>query len=505
MAYNPFSAFATWLEKLEVGRKTPAFGLAIVQGDAVATLCLGEAALGAGCSIHPDTLFRVGSVTKLFTSALIIQLVEQGVLDLDVPIAAYAPDLRFSQPQVAEQMTLRMLLSHTAGLPTGLSYRVHHVPNALAAYIERDFPNLPFVAPIGTLHYYSNHGINLAAYIAQRVTQTPYEQLVHHWVFRPAGMKTATFDPLQAMTYPLALAHDYEANGSLIVRRPFHDNPAMRPCGFALASLNDLVAFARWWMQTPSVFTVMTQAHADLLTYDHAAYGLGTRLYRHHGIEIAGHTGAIDKYGAQLWCVPEHQLAVVMLCNYAPPNWDTMKAFCHAIFDAYLPTDVGMTNTPRPATHTLPQTGFYLGDEVGLVSVQADEQGGYIDWHQAIYRLRPLRENVFIAQNEALAPVSVGFEENGWLRLNGSPCRPLSALPEYSDFPAARYGVYHGDLDALAIQQEGEVITVYSHDEQAEVLASVLDDRTIACPYGLLEWLDDDTVRWANAYILRRI
>ncbi|RMG90112.1 MAG: hypothetical protein D6712_00440, partial [Chloroflexi bacterium] len=83
--------------------------------------------------------------------------------------------------------------------------------------------------------------------------------------------------------------------------------------------------------------------------------------------------------------------------------------------------------------------------------------------------------------------------------------RPLSALPEYCDFPSARCGVYHGDLDTLIIQQDNGGLTVYSHDEQAEVPASVIDERAIACPYGLLEWLDEDTVRWANAYILRRL
>src|SRR5689334_22863181 len=100
----------------------PGLALAIVQGDKVIY------ARGFGVtstddnapSVTPDTLFRIGSVTKPLTGTMIMRLVETGVLDLDKPITEYVDWLTIGEPNVAPQITLRMLLSHTAGLPTSL-------------------------------------------------------------------------------------------------------------------------------------------------------------------------------------------------------------------------------------------------------------------------------------------------------------------------------------------------------------------------------------------------
>jgi CubicO group peptidase (beta-lactamase class C family) len=73
---------------------------------------------GGGIPVTPETLFRIGSITKPLTGTAIMRLVEAGKLDLDIPVKAYIGWFRLSDPEATEHVTLRMLLSHTSGLPT---------------------------------------------------------------------------------------------------------------------------------------------------------------------------------------------------------------------------------------------------------------------------------------------------------------------------------------------------------------------------------------------------
>ena len=154
--------------------------LAIVQGGEVA-YANGFGVTSAedgGVAVTPQTLFRIGSTTKPLTGTAVMRLVERGLLDLDRPVTAYLPWLRFSEAGVAERVTLRMLLSHTAGLPreqiTPHLLFGRRDPAGLEAYVREELPRLPLVAPPGVVWSYSNPGINLAGYLAEVVSGRPY-------------------------------------------------------------------------------------------------------------------------------------------------------------------------------------------------------------------------------------------------------------------------------------------------------------------------------------------
>lgn len=230
--------------------RVPGLALAIVaEREVVYARGFGITSVEAGgIPVTPDTLFQIGSVTKPLTGTMIVTLADLGLLDLDAPVTTYLPRLTLSQPGVAQLVTLRQLLSHTSGLPwdqiTPGRLFGSRDPAGLAAYVERELPTRPLVAPPGTLFNYSNPGINLAARVAEAATGLAYTELVGRYLLEPLRMRHTTFDPTVAMTRAVAQSHDLTPAGTLQVRRPCPDNSAQYPAAFAYSTVLDIARFA---------------------------------------------------------------------------------------------------------------------------------------------------------------------------------------------------------------------------------------------------------------------
>ena len=153
--------------------------------------------------VIPDqTLFRPGSISKLFTATAVMQLVEQGKLDLDRDINDY---LDFQIPKTyPEPVTLRQLLTHTGGFEETLkNLFVAHQSDMkpLRTYLVNEMPARIF-AP-GKIPSYSNYGFTLAGYIVERVSGEKFERYIDNHILKPLGMNNSTFDqPLPAQLAP---------------------------------------------------------------------------------------------------------------------------------------------------------------------------------------------------------------------------------------------------------------------------------------------------------------
>src|SRR5205823_4160086 len=144
-----------------------------------------------------QTLFRPGSISKLFTATAVMQLVEQGKLDLDRDVNEY---LDFAIPKTGEPATLRRLLTHTAGFEETLkNLFVAHESNMkpLRTYLVNQMPQRIF--PNGKVVSYSNYGFTLAGYIVERVSGEKFERYIDNHIFKPLRMNNSSFDqPLPA-------------------------------------------------------------------------------------------------------------------------------------------------------------------------------------------------------------------------------------------------------------------------------------------------------------------
>jgi CubicO group peptidase (beta-lactamase class C family) len=278
-----------------------------------------------GIPVTPQTLFRIGSTTKALTGTALLRMVEAGMLALDRPLKDYIDWLTFSETGVEKKITLRMLLSHTSGLPTDAPLLERRNPEGLEAFIREQLPQCSLIAEPGKLFAYSNIGLMVAGFLAQYVYGQPFTQVMQELVFTPLDMQRTTFDPTTAMTYPFAQAHIVHNKGKLTVEHRFLEDTASYPASFAMSTVLDMAHFALMHLNngtfrdrpflSPEMIATMHTAHTHLFTRKDLSYGLTFSLDTYRGHPQVGHDGAISSFGSQLILLPDVQIAVCLLYN----------------------------------------------------------------------------------------------------------------------------------------------------------------------------------------------
>jgi CubicO group peptidase (beta-lactamase class C family) len=223
------------LEELK-NTNTPGAAVAVVSHDRlVFAKGFGVANIETGAPVTPATLFRIGSVTKMFTAAVLVALAENERFKLDEPIGKYVNGLTLKLSQV----TAHQLMSHTAGMTDeSPSDYGSHDDSALAAYV-RSLKEDHFFTEPGRIFSYSNPGFDVSGFLIEELGGRPYADQISARLFKPLGMNSTTFRPTMAMTYPLSQGHDVSAKAKPTVIRPFGDNVAGWPDGFMFSSVND--------------------------------------------------------------------------------------------------------------------------------------------------------------------------------------------------------------------------------------------------------------------------
>jgi CubicO group peptidase (beta-lactamase class C family) len=461
--------------------QVPGLSIALVQdGQIVYERGFGVTSVEAALPVTPETIFRAGSVTKPMTATMLMRLVEDGLLHLNMPIFEYDPNLQLTDPTAAQRITLRMLLSHTAGLPSDLEYHDRRISRAystdLEQYTAERLRHYPLIAPPGTGFHYSNIGINLAARLAEIVMGKPYPQLMHETVFALLGMSRTTFDPLTAMTYPLAIGHVRNLDGTVEVKRPFIDQPMEYPCGFALTTARDLALFALAHLGnsrlSETVIENMHSLQAD--RHNGEGYGLGFRLRTYRGQRFVGHNGAIGKYGAVLAMLPDAQCGVVMLFNRAPGFWAAARQIMELALDSLVGETVQVTDEPDlPIVDLTPHVDRYLSYDLGLIDVEADE----------------IRVNGAVIPSPTITQLDDRYSiVNGALTERyGTP------LAEVDPEMLSQYvGVYDADIDRWIVRVDEDQLAVYSEDDRVEVRAIAITHTRFACDFGILDFETDE-------------
>lgn len=190
--------------------------------------------------VDPDrTLFRPGSVSKLFTWTAVMQQVEQGRIDLDADINTYL-DFRIP-PYDGKPVTMRQLMTHTGGFEEQIKTLIEKVPAQIPPYdalLKRWVPKRIF-AP-GTTPAYSNYGTSLAGYIVERVSKQPFDDYVEQNIFAPLGMRNSSFrQPLPPALRPMMATGYQRASGEIV---PFElVGPA--PAGSLSSTGTDMARF----------------------------------------------------------------------------------------------------------------------------------------------------------------------------------------------------------------------------------------------------------------------
>ena len=277
-----------------------------------------------GIPVTPGTPFSVQSTSKTITATAILLAVQDGLLDLDAPIRRYFPEFsirsRFDADP-ASQITLRHLLSHTAGLtheaPVGNNFAPESPSfDAHVASIMRTWLRFP----VGDRYSYSNLGIDLAGYALERASGKPFATYVTERLLKPLGMNDSTFDPvLIQQRRDRAIGHK-KSYANVPVPIP------MIPSGGLYTSVADLAKFVRFHLNRGTGDSgrilrerLLSEMYRIPSPVDgqEEGYALGVGLRRHDGRSYFTHGGGGFGFLSDMLWYPDPGIGIVVLTNSA--------------------------------------------------------------------------------------------------------------------------------------------------------------------------------------------
>jgi CubicO group peptidase (beta-lactamase class C family) len=304
----------------------------------------GYADVAARKPVDPaTTLFRPGSISKLFTWTAVMQLAEQGRIDLDADVNRYL-DFKIP-PYRGRPITMRQIMTHTPGFGDvfkGGDRSTGEVP-PLGAVMKRMLPDRIY-AP-GTTPAYSNYGAALAGYVVERVSGLPFDTYVERNIFSPLGMVHSTFrQPLPANLAPLMAKGYATASGDA---KPF-ELISVPPAGAASVSGDDMARFMIAHLdQGAGLMRPQTarQLHdpVNVVLPGLNRMALGFYEQRLNGLSAIGHGGDLNYFHSYLWLLPDQKVGLYVSMNSSgaaseadnfPLRLDLFQAFGDRYFPA---------------------------------------------------------------------------------------------------------------------------------------------------------------------------
>lgn len=332
------------LDALARTHRVPGAHLAVDTGTEVVSVHTGTADAATGTAYTADTAVPLGSVTKVYTAAVVLLLADDDDLDLDDSVASYLPELR-GLPEV----TIRHLLGHTAGLPAGPDSDTA-ARTTVSRYLSGVCTARDALFAPGTGFSYSNAGYIAAGRLVEQVTGMPWREAVEALLLEPLGTVPAFLGDT-APTRPRAAGHAVNtATGRL---RPAHQNlaPVEAPAGALLAGALDLMNLGKALTGRSAVLPAavaarMRQPEPGALPGALAdAWGLGVALFDQDGRRWCGHDGNAQGTSCHLRAEPESGVVVAFTGNAggATALWQDLTDDLTRLTGARVPT------APAPA------------------------------------------------------------------------------------------------------------------------------------------------------------
>ena len=313
--------------------------------------------------VDPATsLFRVGSISKLFTWTAVMQLVDRGKIDLDADINRY---LDFNiPPHQGQPITMRQLMTHTPGFEDFIKggFRSTGKVPPLDVVVKQGLPSRVFAA--GSTPAYSNYGAALAGYIVARVSGMPFDDYAERNIFQPLGMMHASFrQPLPAALAPL-MSKSYAAGSA--APKPF-ELISVPPAGSLTASASDMAKFmiahldpASTLVRPESARLLHDPTHVTIPGLNRI--GLGFIEQRLNAITAIGHPGDLQWMHSYLWLFPKQNIGIFFAMNSSGSgdSFATRLALFESFGDRYFPVaDRAPKELPTWKAHARMLTGHY--------------------------------------------------------------------------------------------------------------------------------------------------
>ncbi len=331
--------------------------------------------------VTADTLFQVGSISKTFTGTMLMQLAEQGRIDLDAPVRRYLKGLKLHNEGVAKKVTTRHLLTHMGGWVGDYFNDFGKGDDALSRMVK-DIARLPQIQPLGTIWSYNNTGFNIASRIIEVVTRKPYEQAAQGMLLDPLKLNMTYFFPSDILITHRFVAGHYRKDKKIHVARPWAIGRAGNGVGGVVSTVKDLLAYARFHMGSGHRI-IKRKTLAAMRVPQAEAGGRGqmgiTWFIRKAGpLTRFAHGGATHGQQAIFMFIPEKDFAIAVLTNSDDGgilNENAISSALRLYFNI-------KPSSPKSYKREAPQLKEYLGSyRIGTEAFDVKVKNGYLIYH----------------------------------------------------------------------------------------------------------------------------
>jgi CubicO group peptidase (beta-lactamase class C family) len=417
-----------WHERLALLAEkhgVPGASLAILEGEEVAEAAYGVLHIGTGVEATTDSVFQIGSITKVWTATLVMQLVDEGLVDLDEPLVTYLPDFRVADAAVPRTVTTRHLLAHTSGIDGDLFLDTGRGDDNVERYVAA-MADLGQNHPLGATMSYCNSGYIVLGRLVEVLRGQSWDVVLRDRLFKPLGLTSAGTLPEEALLHRAAVGHITPPRGELQVTPMWGIFRSCGPAGLIHATAAETLAFAKLHLAdgvAPDGTRVLSAESAQAMREPQievpdrwtlgSHWGLGWILMEWSGRPVYGHDGNTLGQAGFLRIVPDAGVAVCLLANGGHARdlfMDLFNEILGELASVELPPRLEPASSAPTDVDLSSYAGRYAREGVELtLSVEGNELKGVVRSTSELsaalgsedpepMRVVPVEDNVFVAK-----------------------------------------------------------------------------------------------------------
>ena len=318
-----FDDLSAFVRKSMTESAVPGVAIGVLHRGETHTRGFGVTNIEHPLGVQADTLFQVGSITKTMTGTILMQLADQGKLDIDAPVRRYVPEFRVSDETATESASVRHLLSHMGGWVGDYFSPTGEGDDALNRIIG-EMSDLPQLAPFDTVWSYNNSGYYVAGKVIENITGEPFEVAFDSLMVEELGLKNTYIRPADVMTKRFAVGHNVSDSGTTTAQ-PYPLYRAAYAAGGAIMSVGDMLNYAAFHMGdgtnaqgervlSEAALAEMQTIQAPKLGAD-GSIGLTWHIDDVGPVRTIRHGGGTVGQISQLVMVPEQDFALAVVTN----------------------------------------------------------------------------------------------------------------------------------------------------------------------------------------------
>ncbi len=330
-----FDELANLISTKMTEHHVPGVAFGVMKNGQVTTRGFGVTHIEDPLPVTADTVFPIASISKTVATTAMMNLVNQGRVEVKAPVQRYLPDFRVVDEKVSKEVQIWHLLTHSPGWEGQLNTddRGSESLNVFTAEMK----DKPQLAAPGAVWSYNNAGFGVAGRVIEVVSGKNIHDALRELVFNPVGMPRAFSRTGEAMTYRFAVPHRQQQDKTVVIR-PF-DLPANVTAGGVATTVSDLLKYAAFHLgggnaSIPRSLVEQMRTPQMKKNSTDDEIGLGWQLRRLNGVMTAAHGGTLGGHCLHLQLVPERNLAFSILTNHAD-GWRLIQSVERATLQAY--------------------------------------------------------------------------------------------------------------------------------------------------------------------------